>query len=123
MSPAPRITLQQAFAQALTYFESPEIIARVVLTGRRRNMQTFTERIDIRPVMIKEALHFQVSTSDGRAVTSKNYLPGDLPISEYLNAGYSNLLIETLSEKFVLQISKKDEQLVSVKAGIAEINL
>ena len=123
MSPAPRITLQQAFAQALTYFESPEIIARVVLTGRRRNMQTFTERIDIRPVMIKEALHFQVSTSDGRAVTSKNYLPCDLPISEYLNAGYSNLLIETLSETFVLQISKKDEPLVSVKAGIAEINL
>ena len=123
MSPTPRITLEAAFAQALTYFKNPELVARVVLSGRRRNFQTPTTRIDIRPVTIKDSLHFQVSTSDGRAVTTKNYLPTEIPLGEYLNAGYSNVLIETLSETFQLQISKKDEPVISIKAGVSEVNL
>jgi SAM-dependent methyltransferase len=123
MLPTPRPTLTQAFAQAIGYFESPSTIARVVLSGRRRNMQPETKRVDIRPVVIKDLLHFQVSTSDGKAVTTKNYLPVDLPISELVNAGYSNLLIETLAESFSLQISKKDEPVISIKAGKAEIDL
>jgi SAM-dependent methyltransferase len=123
MSPTPRITLEAAFAQALTYFKNPELVARVVLSGRRRNFQTPTTRIDIRPVTIKDSLHFQVSTSDGRAVTTKNYLSTEIPLSEYLNAGYSNVLIETLSETFQLQISKKDEPVISIKAGVSEVNL
>jgi len=123
MSPAPRITLEAAFAQSLNYLKSPESVARMVLSGRRRNMQTPTTRIDIRPVTIKDSLHFQVSTSDGRAVTTKNYLPTEIPLNEYLNAGYSNVLIETLSETFQLQISKKDEPVISIKAGVSEVNL
>ena len=47
---SPRVTLEQAFAQAIGYFQSPEMIGRIVLSGRRRNMQTATDRIDIRPV-------------------------------------------------------------------------
>ena len=123
MSPAPRITLQEAFVRALGYLENPASIVRIVLTGRRRNMQTLTERIDIRPVMIKEVLHFQVSTSDGKAVTTKNYLLVDLPIDEYLRAGYSDVLIETLVESFSLHISKKDEPVISIKAGVNQADL
>jgi SAM-dependent methyltransferase len=123
MSPAPRISLDEAFVQSLNYLKSPESVARMVLSGRRRNMQTPTTRIDIRPVTIKDSLHFQVSTSDGRAVTTKNYLPTEIPLNEYLNAGYSNVLIETLSETFQLQISKKDEPVISIKAGVSEVNL
>jgi SAM-dependent methyltransferase len=73
--------------------------------------------------MIKEALHFQVSTSDGKAVTTKNYLPTDLPIDEYLRAGYSHVLIETLVESFSLHISKKDEPLITIKAGVNQADL
>ena len=123
MSPALRISLDEAFVQSLNYLKSPESVARMVLSGRRRNMQTPTTRIDIRPVTIKDSLHFQVSTSDGRAVTTKNYLPTEIPLGEYLNAGYSNVLIETLSETFQLQISKKDEPVISIKAGVSEVNL
>lgn len=123
MAPIERISLEAAFTRALGYLEEPANIARIVLTGRRRNMQTSTQRIDIRPVIIKEVLHFQVSTSDGKAVTTKNYLPADLPIAMYLNAGYSNVLIEALHESFSLQISKKDEPLISIKPGAAQIDL
>jgi SAM-dependent methyltransferase len=123
MAPIERITLDAAFAQALGYLENSANIARIVLTGRRRNMHTLTSRIDIRPVMIKEVLHFQVSTSDGKAVTTKNYLPSDLPIAEYLQAGYSHVLIEALHESFSLQISKKDVPLISIKAGATQVDL
>jgi SAM-dependent methyltransferase len=123
MSPVLRISLEEAFSQALLYFHKPEAIARVVLSGRRRNMQTATERIDIRPVIIKETLHFQVSTSDGRAVTTKNYLPTELPINEYIRSGYANILIEGLQESFSLRITKKDEPLISITAGAGAIDL
>ena len=117
MSPVARISLEEAFSQVLLYFANPEMIARIVLSGRRRNMQTVSERIDIRPVSIKEKLHFQVSTSDGRAVTTKNFLPTELPINEYIRSGYANVLIEGMQESFTLRITKKDEPLISVTAG------
>jgi SAM-dependent methyltransferase len=123
MSPVLRISLEEAFSQALLYFQSPEKVARVVLSGRRRNMQTSSERLDVRPVMIKELLHFQVSTSDGRAVTTKNYLPTELPINEYIRSGYANILIEGIDESFSLRITKKDEPLISIAAGAGVVDL
>jgi len=119
----PRISLEEAFSQALLYFQSPEKIARVVLSGRRRNMQISSERLDVRPVMIKETLHFQVSTSDGRAVTTKNYPPTELPINEYIRSGYANILIEGIEESFSLRITKKDEPLISITAGAGVVDL
>ena len=123
MSPVLRISLEEAFSQALLYFHKPEAIARVVLSGRRRNMQPATERIDIRPVIIKEMLNFQVSISDGRAVTTKNYPPSELPINEYIRSGYANILIEGIQESFSLRITKKDEPLISITAGTGVIDL
>ena len=123
MSPVLRISLEEAFSQALLYFQRPEKVARVVLSGRRRNMQTSSERLDVRPVMIKETLHFQVSTSDGRAVTTKNYLPTELPINEYIRSGYANILIEGIDESFSLRITKKDEPLISIAAGAGVVDL
>ena len=123
MSPKSRISLEEAISQALLYFQSPEKIARVVLSGRRRNMQIATDRIDIRPVIIKETLHFQVSTSDGRAVTTKNYPPTELPINEYIHSGYANILIEGIEESFSLRITKKDEPLISMTPGAGAVDL
>ena len=123
MSPVARISLEEAFSQALLYFANPEAIARIVLSGRRRNMQTDCERIDIRPVSIKEKLHFQVSTSDGRAVTTKNYAPTDLPISDFIRSGYANILIECVEESFTLRITKKDEPLISITSGAGTVDL
>ena len=123
MSPVARISLDEAFSQVLLYFANPETIARIVLSGRRRNMQTVSERIDIRPVSIKEKLHFQVSTSDGRAVTTKNYLPTELPINEYIRSGYANILIEGMQESFTLRITKKDEPLISITSGAGTVDL
>jgi SAM-dependent methyltransferase len=123
MSPSMRISLEEAFSQALDCFASPDAISRVVLSGRRRNMQVAAERIDIRPVLIKEKLHFQVSSSDGRAVTTKNYLPTELPMAELMRSGYANILIEGIEESFSLRITKKDEPLISITSGAGVVNL
>ena len=123
MSPVARISLEEAFSQALLYFQKPGQIARIVLSGRRRNMQISTERIDIRPVILKETLHFQVSTSDGRAVTTKNFLPTELPINEYIRGGYANIVIEGVEESFSLRITKKDEPMISLTAGRGVVDL
>jgi hypothetical protein len=123
MSPVDRISLDKAFDKALEYLQRPESIARIVLSGRRRNMSTAHERIDIRPLILKESLHFQVSTSDGRAVTTKNFLPRELPISDYIRSGYANILIEGVEESFSLRITKKDEPLISVLPGVGAVDL
>jgi SAM-dependent methyltransferase len=123
MSPVARISLEEAFSQALEYFVKPEKIARIVLSGRRRNMHVATERINIRPVIIKDLLHFQVSTSDGRTVTSKNYLPTEIPIDEYIRSGYANILIEGMEKSFSLRITKKDEPLISITSGAGVVDL
>ncbi len=123
MSPVARLSLEEAFSQLLQLFDNPEAISRIVLSGRRRNMQVATERIDIRPVLIKEKLYFQVSTSDGRAVRTKKYPPSELPINEYIRSGYANILVEGIAENFSLRITKKDEPLISITSGVGAVDL
>ena len=51
---------------------------RAVFSGRRRNMQVEHERVDLRPVQLKDSIAIQVSFSDGRQMTSKNYAIAEL---------------------------------------------
>ena len=80
---------------------------RAVFSGRRRNMQVEHERIDMRPVEIKGALMIQVSHSDGRAMTTKNYTAAELPFMEIAQSGYANILVETQTQLLTLRFSKK----------------
>ena len=93
---------------------------RAVLSGRRRNMQVEHERIDMRPVEIKGTLHIQLSYSDGRAMTTKNYLPSELPFIDLVQSGYANILIETKSQLITLRFSKKGVPLINRAAHSAE---
>jgi hypothetical protein len=84
---------------------------RAVLSGRRRNMEVAHERIDIRPVEIKKIIMAQMTYSDGRAMTTKNFLPNELPFIDLAQSGYSNILVETTTETLTLRFSKKGEPL------------
>ena len=92
---------------------SKDSFVRAILSGRRRNMETAHERIDLRPVSLKSGLCVQVSHSDGRAMTTKNYSFEELPFMEFALAGYANFLVETTSELINLRIGKKDQVLLS----------
>ena len=86
---------------------------RAVLSGRRRNMQPGLERIDIKPVMIKDEIKLQVLSNDGRQVSTKN-VELDFDFSAMLNSGFANLQADSTSESYSIRISKKDEALVAI---------
>ena len=75
-------------------------------------MQTQHERIDMRPIALKDGLQIQVSHSDGRQMTTKNYSPTDAPFGELMRSGYANVLLEHVDGSISLRITKKGEPLV-----------
>jgi SAM-dependent methyltransferase len=88
-------------------------LVRAVFSGRRRNMQPEHERIDLRPVQLKDGLSIQVSYSDGRQMTSKNFPSSLLPFEAIAQSGYANFLVECEGETLSLRISKKGLPLFS----------
>jgi SAM-dependent methyltransferase len=92
--------------------DSPKFV-RAVFSGRRRNMETLHERLDLRPVELKDGLSIQVSYSDGRQMTSKNFSPNQLPFRDLAYSGYANFLVELEGETLSLRISKKGVPLFS----------
>ena len=114
------IELDEAITQAVALISDSQSLVRVVLSGRRRNMETPCERIDIRPVQIKDQIHLQVIENDGRQTTAKNYLPKDLDALSLLTAGFANILVEQTSGSLSIRISKKGEALVTRSKGTNE---
>ena len=114
------LELDEALSEAAALINDSQNLVRVVLSGRRRNMQTPCERIDIRPVQIKNQLHLQVIENDGRQSTAKNYLPTNFDSMDLLRSGYANILIEQTSGSLSIRISKKGEALVTRTKGIKE---
>jgi SAM-dependent methyltransferase len=105
-------TLEEIFIELAKKFSETNSLVRVVLSGRRRNMQTPHERIDMRPVLIKDAISIQVSHSDGRQMTTKNYLPEQTPFNELMRSGFANILLEQTDQSMSVRITKKGEALV-----------
>ena len=107
-----KIELDNAVAQLDQRIKSEHFV-RAVLSGRRRNMQTEFERIDIKPVLIKEELKWQIISSDGKKDITKN-VEIDFSFIQLFSSGYANLVVDTQTESYQVRISKKDEALVSV---------
>jgi len=114
------IELDEAITQAIALISDSQSLVRVVLSGRRRNMQTPYERIDIRPVQIKDQIHIQVIENDGLQTTTKNYLPNEFDSYTLLTSGYANILVENTSGSLSIRISKKGEALVTRSKGTNE---
>ena len=104
--------LEDVFIELAGKFKDTNSLVRVVLSGRRRNMQTAHERIDMRPVLIKDSIAIQVSHSDGRQMTTKNYEAGQAPFSELMRSGYANILLEQTHQSISVRITKKGEALI-----------
>ena len=114
------IELDEAITQAVALISDYQSLVRVVLSGRRRNMRTACERIDIRPVQIKSQIHLQVIENDGRQSTAKNYLPAEFDSLALLSSGYANILVENTSGSLSVRISKKGEALITRSKGTNE---
>ena len=106
------MSLDLAFAKATDLIVDQHNFVRAVLSGRRRNMQTPYERIDIRPVQIKDGLKLQIVMSESKQDTTKNIDAQSALVLELLNAGYANILVEFTSGSYSIRITKKGEALI-----------
>ena len=116
-------TLAAALSEVVAGLEKSEKFVRLVLSGRRRNMQTPTERVDVKPVLIKGAIKYQLSQSDGRAMTTKNYDPSEFIALNLLEAGFANILLEKKNGSISIRITKKGEALVHRTDEVYEVDL
>ena len=101
--------LAHALQESTERIGNLESLVRVVLSGERRNMVPPAERIDIRPVLIKEKLMLQIASNDGRAVTTKNIDFNSTVISELLDSGFANILVESTDSAISIRVTKKGE--------------
>ena len=99
--------LESAISDANKRIADTAQLVRVVLSGRRRNMDPGVERVDIRPVLLKEVIHLQVMSNDGVRTTTKNYLPQDFDSAALLNSGFANILVESTDGEISIRITKK----------------
>lgn len=109
--------LAQAFDEARQLIENTQSLVRAVLSGARRNMTPPAVRIEIRPVLIKSRILLQVTQSDGRQTTAKNYEPKDLKIAQLLESGFSNILVEHTGGTLSVRVTKKHGALVRRDKG------
>jgi SAM-dependent methyltransferase len=103
------ISLAEGLMESVGRIANLENLIRVVLSGARRNMVPPAERIDIRPVLIKEKLMLQIASNDGRAVTTKNIDFDSTVISDLLDSGFANILVESTDSAISIRVTKKGE--------------
>ena len=115
--------LESALDSAAKLALDAKTLVRIVLSGRRRNMSVPFERIDIRPVQIKDEIQYQIMQNDGRITTTKNLAPKDFSPRSYLDLGYANILVEHTSGALSIRITKKGEAQVHEEKGAREQNL
>ena len=118
-----QLTFDAALIEACNRISDTDTFVRAVLSGRRRNMQPNFERIDIRLVELKQVLNLQLLQSDGRATTTKNFLPDRKIVSELLASGYANIMIESISEIYSIRITKSGAAQVHIEANVSTQNL
>ncbi len=117
------ITREEAFTEAASKILDTNSFVRAVLSGRRRNMTVDFERIDIRLVEIKGVLHLQLMQNDGRATTTKNFLPSMVEVDQLLNSGYANIMVESTDEAYSIRVTKSGDAQVHTERRQSKQNL
>jgi SAM-dependent methyltransferase len=107
--------LDKALSLAQKVLASPESIRRICISGKAKGKQPEQVRIDIRPVVLKSGLHWQVVSHDGKRDTTKNLPLNELSLSKLFEVGYANILIESTSQEINLQLTKSGDAQLSTK--------
>ena len=112
-----KLELSDAVGQLMVRMKDP-LFVRAVLSGQRRSLQPEYVRVDIKPVMIKDELKFQIVGSDGKKDITKN-VELDFDFQALFLSGYSNLQVDKTTESYSVRISKKDQAI----AGLSKVKL
>ena len=116
-------SIEQALEQACALIVDTKTLVRVVLSGRRRNMQVEHERIDIRAVEIKSSIVLQLTYSDGKATTTKNIAPDKSEVLQLISSGYANITVDSVDGSMSIRVTKSGEAQVHYEKKSLEQNL
>jgi len=82
---------------------------RAVFSGRRRNFYPSVDRIDIKPVLLKEKLFLSVISLSGTTTATQNIAPSEFKKMQLVEEGFANFLVETRSESLQVRIGKRGQ--------------
>ncbi len=116
-------SIEHALEQACALIVDTKTLVRVVLSGRRRNMQVEHERIDMRPVEIKGSIVLQLTYNDGKATTTKNIAADKSDVLELLSSGYANITVDTVEGSTSIRVTKSGQAQVHFENKALEQNL
>ena len=116
-------SIEHALEQACALIVDTKTLVRVVLSGRRRNMQVEHERIDMRPVEIKGSIVLQLTYNDGKATTTKNIAADKSHVLELLSSGYANITVDTVEGSTSIRVTKSGQAQVHFENKALEQNL
>ena len=111
------IEFEQATADALALIGDTKSLVRAVFSGRRRNMQPHAEKIELRPVQIKDEIKLQVIEIAGTTSKTSNIAPDSEVIIKHMNSGFANILIESVTQTMTIRFTKKGDAQVFIEAA------
>jgi hypothetical protein len=111
-------TVNEAIAEAARRI-TDETFVRAILTGSRKSKKPDFQRVDLRPVLIKGELKIQSISHDGKKDFTSNLPPNIEALVVLLDSGFSNVIVDSTTESYQIQITKKDEAIT----GIGKTNL
>lgn len=117
-----KIGLEESLREAALRISRDDFV-RAVLTGKRRSLDPGFLRVDLRPVEIKGEVKIQSVAHDGKKDFTSNYNIDSREIEKVLNSGFANIIIESTSESFQIQITKKEEAITGISKTKLERNL
>jgi len=106
-------TVEDALSEARDRLVRDDFV-RAILTGKRKGKSPDFQRVDLRPVEIKGQILIQSVAHDGKKDFTTNLDPQAPEIRTLLDSGFANLIIDSTSESYQIQITKKEEAVVGV---------
>lgn len=102
--------MEQATRLALDKLNKASLLHATIKRGR-----TVSERVMVRPILIKDERMIQVSVYDGKKTDVKNYSPTEFSgVSvEILGPGLRSISLKTSDEEMQVQITKKGKAIVA----------
>ena len=111
------IEFERATADAVALIGDTKSLVRAVFSGRRRNMQPNAEKIELRPVQIKDEIKLQLIEIAGTTSKTSNIAPDSDLIIKHMNSGFANILIESVNQTMSIRFTKKGDAQVFIEAS------
>jgi hypothetical protein len=115
-------SVEEALAEARERIKSDTFV-RAILTGARKSKRPEYIRVHLRPVLIKGEVLIQSIAHDGKKDITSNFPVSSPEIIKLLDSGFANVIIDTATESYQIQITKKEEAITGISRTKLERSL